>query len=120
MEPAYRKVAAAISGRILDRTLREGDRLPPETELARQFGVNRFDGGARPCASSKGNGLVMRRAGSKLHERDPAATLRPSPGAVTRGLVMHDVTFREVWEALTLLEPPIASERGNGTHIPTI
>jgi len=30
-------------------------------------------------------------------------------GAVTRGLVMHDVTFREVWEALTLLEPPIAA-----------
>src|SRR5205823_3479248 len=27
---------------------------------------------------------------------------------VTRGLVLHDVTFREVWEGLTLLEPPIA------------
>ena len=25
-----------------------------------------------------------------------------------RGLVLHDVTFLEVWEALTLLEPPIA------------
>jgi GntR family transcriptional repressor for pyruvate dehydrogenase complex len=40
-EPAYRKVAAALMERILDRTLREGDRLPSETELARQFGVNR-------------------------------------------------------------------------------
>jgi DNA-binding FadR family transcriptional regulator len=28
--------------------------------------------------------------------------------AVTRGLVLHDVTFMEVWEALTILEPPIA------------
>ena len=43
MEPAYRKVAAAIGGRILDRTLREGDRLPPETELARQFGSGKLD-----------------------------------------------------------------------------
>ena len=41
LEPAYRKVAAAISERIVSRSLREGERLPPETELARQFGVNR-------------------------------------------------------------------------------
>ena len=40
-EPAYRKVAAAIGARILGRTLRDGERLPSETELARQFGVNR-------------------------------------------------------------------------------
>jgi len=37
IEPAYRKVAVAIGERILSRTLREGERLPPETELARQF-----------------------------------------------------------------------------------
>ena len=27
---------------------------------------------------------------------------------MTRGLVLHDVTFNEVWESLTILEPPIA------------
>ncbi|TLY89578.1 MAG: winged helix-turn-helix transcriptional regulator, partial [Gammaproteobacteria bacterium] len=41
IEPAYRKVAAAIGARVLSRALREGERLPSETELARQFGVNR-------------------------------------------------------------------------------
>ena len=106
MEPAYRKVAAAISGRILDRSLREGDRLPPEMELARQFGVNRSTV-REALRELESNGLVMRRAGSKL-----MSVTRPQhfaiAGAVTRGLVMHDVTFREVWEALTLLEPPIA------------
>ena len=106
MEPAYRKVAAAIGGRILDRSLREGDRLPPETELARQFGVNRSTV-REALRELESNGLVMRRAGSKL-----MSVTRPQhfaiAGAVTRGLVMHDVTFREVWEALTLLEPPIA------------
>jgi len=106
IEPAYRKVAAAIGGRILDRTLREGDRLPPETELARQFGVNRSTV-REALRELESNGLVMRRAGSKL-----MSVTRPQhfaiAGAVTRGLVMHDVTFREVWEALTLLEPPIA------------
>jgi GntR family transcriptional regulator, transcriptional repressor for pyruvate dehydrogenase complex len=106
MEPAYRKVATAISGRILDRTLREGDRLPPEMELARQFGVNRSTV-REALRELESNGLVTRRAGSKL-----MSVTRPQhfaiAGAVTRGLVMHDVTFREVWEALTLLEPPIA------------
>jgi GntR family transcriptional repressor for pyruvate dehydrogenase complex len=106
MEPAYRKVAAAIGGRILDRTLREGDRLPPEVELARQFGVNRSTV-REALRELESNGLVMRRAGSKL-----MSVSRPQhfaiAGAVSRGLVMHDVTLTEVWEALTLIEPPIA------------
>lgn len=106
MEPAYRKVAAAIGGRILDRSLREGDRLPPETELARQFGVNRSTV-REALRELESNGLVTRRPGSKL-----MSVSRPQhvaiAEAVTRGLVLHDVTFLEVWEALTLLEPPIA------------
>jgi GntR family transcriptional repressor for pyruvate dehydrogenase complex len=40
-ETAYRKVAEALMERILNRSLNDGDRLPSETELARQFGVNR-------------------------------------------------------------------------------
>jgi GntR family transcriptional regulator, transcriptional repressor for pyruvate dehydrogenase complex len=106
IEPAYRKVAAAIGGRILDRSLREGDRLPPETELARQFGVNRSTV-REALRELESNGLVTRRPGSKL-----MSVSRPQhfaiAEAVTRGLVLHDVTFMEVWEALTLLEPPIA------------
>src|SRR5919204_48092 len=64
-EPAYRKVAAALMERILDRTLRDGDRLPSETELARQFGVNRST--VREAVRElESNGLVARRRGSKL------------------------------------------------------
>jgi GntR family transcriptional repressor for pyruvate dehydrogenase complex len=106
MEPAYRKVATAIGGRILDRSLREGDRLPAETELARQFGVNRSTV-REALRELESNGLVTRRPGSKL-----MTVSRPQhvaiAEAVTRGLVLHDVTYMEVWEALTLLEPPIA------------
>jgi GntR family transcriptional repressor for pyruvate dehydrogenase complex len=106
IEPAYRKVAGVIGGRILDRSLREGDRLPPETELARQFGVNRSTV-REALRELESSGLVTRRPGSKL-----MSVSRPKPLAiaetVTRGLVLHDVTFMEVWEALTLLEPPMA------------
>src|SRR5690348_7368096 len=104
--PGYRKVAAAITGRILSRELREGERLPAETELARQFGVNRstIREALRELESS---GLLSRRPGSKR-----MSVSRPQHGAVAEGvsraLVMHNVTFFEVWEALTVIEPPIA------------
>ena len=38
-QPAYGRVAAAIEQKILDRSLRPGDPLPTETELASQFAV---------------------------------------------------------------------------------
>lgn len=105
-EPAYRKVATALMERILDRTLRDGDRLPSETELARQFGVNRST--VREAVRElQSNGLLIRRRGSKL-------LVVTRPGAdhvaegVSRALVLHDVTYLDIWEALTILEPPIA------------
>src|SRR5207302_1073686 len=88
------------------RSLREGDRLPPETELARQFGVNRSTV-REALRELESRGLVKRRPGSKL-----MSVSRPQHHAVAAGvrraLVLHDVTFMEVWEALTILEPPIA------------
>ena len=106
IEPAYRKVAAALMERILDRTLRDGDRLPSETELARQFGVNRST--VREAVRElESNGLVARRRGSKL-----LVVTRPEADhvaeGVSRALVLHDVTYLDVWEALTIIEPPIA------------
>src|SRR5689334_14355677 len=105
-EPAYRKVAEALMGRILDRSLQHGDRLPSETELARQFGVNRST--VREAVRElQGNGLLGRRRGSKL-----LVVTRPEADhvaeGVSRALFLHDVTYRDVWEALTILEPPIA------------
>ena len=106
IEPAYRKVAAAIGERILSRTLREGERLPPETELARQFGVNRSTV-REALRELESRGLLERRPGSKL-----MSVSRPRHAAVAEGvshaLLLHDVTVRDVWEALTILEPPLA------------
>jgi GntR family transcriptional regulator, transcriptional repressor for pyruvate dehydrogenase complex len=104
--PGYRKVAAAITERILSRELREGERLPPETELARQLGVNRSTV-REALRELESAGLLERRPGSKL-----MTVSRPRHRAVardvSRALALHDVTFFEVWEALTLLEPPMA------------
>jgi DNA-binding FadR family transcriptional regulator len=106
LEPAYRKVAATIGARILSRALREGERLPSETELARQFGVNRSTV-REALRELESRGLVQRRPGSKL-----MSVSRPhheTVGAgVSHALLLHDVTVRDVWEALTILEPPLA------------
>src|SRR6187399_443955 len=107
VEPAYRKVAAALLDRITARTINAGERLPPEMELARQFGVHR--GTVREALRElESNGVLKRERGSKL-----MMVTRPHRGTVaagvSRALALHDVSFHDVWEALTALEPPIAA-----------
>jgi GntR family transcriptional regulator, transcriptional repressor for pyruvate dehydrogenase complex len=107
VEPAYRKVATALLDRITARTLNAGERLPPEMELARQFGVHR--GTVREALRElESNGVLKRERGSKL-----MMVTRPARGTiaagVSRALALHDVTYHDVWEALTALEPPIAA-----------
>jgi DNA-binding FadR family transcriptional regulator len=105
-EPGYRRVASAIAARILDRTLRDGDALPSELELAQQFAVNRstIREALRELESAD---LVARRRGTKR-----MVVARPAPdqvaGRVRHALTLHDVTVREVWSMLEVLEPPAA------------
>jgi DNA-binding FadR family transcriptional regulator len=107
VEPAYRKVAAALLERITDRTINAGERLPPEMELARQFGVHR--GTVREALRElETNGVLKRERGSKL-----MMVTRPERGdvaaSVSRALSLHDVNYQDVWEALMAFEPPIAA-----------
>lgn len=107
VEPAYRKVAVALLERITDRTISAGERLPPEMELARQFGVHR--GTVREALRElESNGVLKRERGSKLMMVTRPARQAVAAG-VSRALALHDVTFHDVWEALTALEPPIAA-----------
>lgn len=106
LEPAYRKVAAVLLERITSRSLSAGDRLPAELELARQFGVNRSTV-REALRELESGGLLRRERGSKL-----MMVSRPARDAVaervSRALALHDVSVRDVWEGLTILEPPIA------------
>jgi GntR family transcriptional regulator, transcriptional repressor for pyruvate dehydrogenase complex len=107
VEPAYRKVAAALLERITDRSISEGDRLPAEMELARQFGVHR--GTVREALRElETNGVLKRERGSKLMMVTRPARVDVAAG-VSRALALHDVSYHDVWEAMTALEPPIAA-----------
>jgi GntR family transcriptional regulator, transcriptional repressor for pyruvate dehydrogenase complex len=105
-EPGYRRVASAIAARILDRTLKDGDTLPSEVELAAQFQVNRST--IREALRELESGdLVARRRGTKR-----MVVIRPATGQVagriSHALALNDVSAREVWAMLDILEPPAA------------
>lgn len=106
LEPAYRKVAAALTERITARSFKSGDRLPSETELAKQFGVNRSTV-REALRGLQTEGLITRMRGSKLMmvTRPPTDQVAENVG---RALVLHDVTFLNVWESMSMFEPPIA------------
>ena len=107
VEPAYRKVAAALLERITDRSINEGERLPAEMELARQFGVHR--GTVREALRElQTNGVLKRERGSKLMMVTRPARVDVAAG-VSRALALHEVSYRDIWEALTALEPPMAA-----------
>jgi DNA-binding FadR family transcriptional regulator len=99
--PAYRLVADAIERRILAGSIRPGEPIGTEAELVKQFGVNRSTvrEGIRMLEN---DGLIRRQANRQLavglphYERLATRT--------TRALVLHEATFRELYEASMALQ----------------
>lgn len=105
--PAYLRVCEAIRERILNRALREGEPLPTETELARQFEVNRSTV-REALRQLQSSGLLGRRGGSKrLHVTRP--TKEAFAGGFSQALALHEARVADVCEALQAVEPGIAA-----------
>lgn len=106
-DPAYTRVAAAIEAKILARELRAGDPLPAETDLAQQFRVHRSTV-REALRRLESSGLITRPVGAKR-----MVVSRPAASQVASGmhnaLVLHDVTFVAVWEAMMVIEPEVAA-----------
>jgi GntR family transcriptional regulator, transcriptional repressor for pyruvate dehydrogenase complex len=99
--PAYQLVAEAIEKQITSGRLRAGEPLGTEAELVRQFGVNRSTvrEGIRMLEQA---GLVHRDSSRRLTVGVPHYDRLAS--RMTRALVLHEVTFRELWEAVVALD----------------
>jgi GntR family transcriptional regulator, transcriptional repressor for pyruvate dehydrogenase complex len=104
--PAYRQIADLIEQRIMGRSLRTGDRLPSELDLARQFGVNRSTV-REAIRALETQGLLGRGRGEKRLRVTRPEPRRISSG-VSRALALHDATFLELWEAMMAIEPAAA------------
>lgn len=94
--PAYQQVAEAIERQILAGRVRPGDPLGTEAELVKQLGVNRSTVREGIRLLEQG-GLVRRDSSRRLWVGLPH-TERLTARA-SRALVLHEVTFRELYEA---------------------
>lgn len=104
---AYEMVASTIEREILAGTLCPGDGLGTELDLSRQFAVNRSTvrEGIRMLEQS---GLVERRAGRRLFVTRPQP--RSLSNRMARAMLLHDVTFTEVFGAALVLEVGAAEQ----------
>lgn len=103
--PAYREVEESIRAKILDGSLAQGDLLPAETDLAVQLGVTRPT--VREALRGLENaGLIKRGARRRM------VVTAPSPhivrDAMHHAIVLHAITYRELWEVNMALEPAAA------------
>ncbi len=111
--PAYKRLCQAIEAQIMAGRLSPGDQLPTETALSEAFALNRSTvrEGIRLLEQS---GLVERTAGRRL------AVARPSPQdlgkRLSQAMVLHAVTFKELWQTIAVLEPAAAAYAAAARH----
>ncbi len=105
--PAYLRVSEEIRARILRRELPEGVPLPTETELARQFAVNRSTVREALRKLESGGLLGRRRGGKRLYVTRP--TRETVGGGLSQALALHRASVIDVWEALQAVQPSIAA-----------
>lgn len=118
--PAYQKVADAIEREIVNGRIKPGDPIGTEQELVAQFGVNRSTVREGIRVLEEG-GLIRRDSSRRLYACMPRYNKLAS--RLSRALVLHEVTFRELYEAAKVLEIAsieFATEHATDAHISEI
>jgi DNA-binding FadR family transcriptional regulator len=105
--PAYLRISEEIRDRILRRELSEGQALPTESELARQFEVNRSTVREALRKLESAGLLGRRRGGKRLYVTRP--TREAVGGGLSQALALHRARVVDVWEALQAVQPGIAA-----------
>ena len=107
VEPAFRLVARTIEGKNLSGEIAPGDLLPSEAGLAEKLGVNRSTI-REAIRVLEQNGFVKREAGrKKLYASIPQSG--DISKRLSAAMVLNQVTFEELWEAIYVLEPAAAA-----------
>jgi GntR family transcriptional regulator, transcriptional repressor for pyruvate dehydrogenase complex len=103
--PAYKAISELIEQRIVSGEIKPGVQLPTEQELAQQFGVNRSTV-REAIRQLEQEGLVERQGSKRLQVTMPGV-YDAAPRAA-RSLLLHQVTFEELWQVAVVLEPQAA------------
>lgn len=103
--PAYKVVEQSIRKSVLDGTLSVGSMLPGETELAEQLGVTRPTV-REAFRSLENSGLIGRGPRRRMVVTAPEAHVVSD--AMHNSMVLHGVSYRELWEVNIALEPAAA------------
>ncbi|OYX86823.1 MAG: GntR family transcriptional regulator [Rhizobiales bacterium 17-65-6] len=110
--PAYQLVAEAIEREVIAGRLLPGEPVGTEAELVRQFGVNRSTVREGIRALEEG-GFIQRGPDRRLYACLPRYNRLSS--RVSRALILHEVTFRELFSVALALE--VASAEQAVAHI---
>jgi GntR family transcriptional regulator, arabinose operon transcriptional repressor len=104
--PKHRQVYRSLEREIQGGRWKEGDRLPSEADLVRQFGASRITVG-RAVRDLQRAGLVERRAGSGTYVRTRRGT-----AALSFGLLIPDLGETEIFEPICqgMMASPLARE----------
>ncbi|MGA9279045.1 FadR/GntR family transcriptional regulator, partial [Ilumatobacter sp.] len=100
--PAYRVAEQTIRRQIVDGTLTPGTLLPPEHDLAEQLGVTRPTV-REALRSLESAGLIERGARRRMAVTAPAKSVVTN--AMHEAIVLHGISYRELWEVQTAIEP---------------
>jgi len=105
-ELAYQQVVQSIEDKIMSGKWSVGDRVPAETTIAADFGVHRSTV-REAIRVLEQNGLVGRHQGGKLlYVTAPCETSISQK--VTAAIVLHEISFLELWESMRCFEPVLA------------
>jgi DNA-binding LacI/PurR family transcriptional regulator len=106
--PKYQVVFEALKQEIEGGRWKDGDRLPSEADLVRQYGASRITVG-RAVRDLQRAGLVQRRAGSGTFVRPRTAGAR---SALSFGLLIPDFGETEIFEPICqgMMSSPLARE----------
>lgn len=102
--PAYRVISDSLRQRIVRGEVQTGQAFPTETELATQYGVHRST--VREGLRQLEQDGLLQRMGKRLVVTIPRH--KDLAHAAERALRMHQVTYRDVWEVASTLEPMCA------------
>jgi GntR family transcriptional regulator, transcriptional repressor for pyruvate dehydrogenase complex len=103
--PAYKAVSGVIEQRIVSGELKPGTQMPTEQELAEQFGVNRSTV-REAIRQLEQEGLIKRLESKRMQVTMPG--VHDAAPRAARALLLHQVTFEELWQVALVLEPQAA------------